>query len=141
MEPRYEKCQERIAIGDGNDPTVVFHFQLRAPVKPGSVCVRVLDECIVDQLAQLENPNHVKQAACDVVEDGLLHGHFTGCVNYLTGLLAFTLACAPAGGEPIIVYWKREIHRLNEAKVEVLLPDGRKEWVRLKELYDALSRA
>ena len=127
-------------IGTGDHATVHFSCNVRGPIIPGSLVIRVLPEDAVSQLAALEDETRFEARCDDSAETGVLKGDVEdgSIVNYWTGQIMVVLRTAPRVGEPVWAAWKRRLHRLHDAKVQVRLPPhGKIEWVSLGDLSQA----
>lgn len=135
---------ERLQIGTGNGVRVAFAFQIRQPVIPGSICVRVLPPDAVSRLALLTtDPETMCQDDWPgVIRDQRKRGGVQihpGHVNYQTGQVHIEWSWPPPAGSVIICDWRRTTHRLRGSKVQVQLPNGDTEWVPLHELENAIA--
>ena len=129
----------RQTIGTGDHATEIFSVYVRGPILPGSVHIRVMPADAVSQLGALTGEAAFEMACCDVSQNGILHGDVqSGTLNYDTGSLMVTWKHAPSNGATIVLFYKRRLHKLHRAKVQVKL-GGKKRWVSLRDLWLAIN--
>lgn len=129
-------------MGLGDHCTICFTYGLHGPVHPGSVVVREVRPDAIDRLALLADPTACVCSGHDILGDGILYGNLgTGTIDYGTSCVQVTFNTPPAQGNKIQVLWRRELHRLHDAKIAVKKSDGTTEEITMLELAKAVHSA